>query len=91
MSVNGQVHNISFSGFSDEGCERKLKFSYPPRARGFLVNAGVEAVRVRLGREDRTALPISRVMNKNTMDSPLGQVFPNETAQLIKSSHHYRG
>jgi len=30
-------------------------------------------------------------MNKNTMDSLLGQVFPNETAQLIKSSHHYRG
>jgi len=29
-------------------------------------------------------------MNKNTMDSPLGQVFPNGTAQVIKSSHHYR-
>lgn len=36
-------------------------------------------------------LPISWAMNKNTMDLLLVQVFPNETAQLIKSSHHYRG
>lgn len=54
------------------------------------VNAKWKRLEYGLGREDRTVLPISWVMNKNTMDSPLGQVFPNGTAQVIKSSHHYR-
>lgn len=42
-------------------------------------------------KEEIGLLPISWPMNKNTMDLPPVQVFPNETAQLIKSSHHYRG
>lgn len=66
------------------------KFSALPGPKGFWVNAKWKRLEYGLGREDRTVLPISWVMNKNTMDSPLGQVFPNGTAQLIKSSHHYR-
>lgn len=88
--VNGQIRNISFSEFFDTRERRRKKVFCSSRTQGLLVNAKWKRLEYGLGREDRTVLPISWVMNKNTMDSPLGQVFPNGTAQLIKSSHHYR-
>lgn len=84
-------------------CLRVLMDKYvAPLSKGFLGKGqkGQKKVKVsdpggfsgQHGREEKIGLlPISWAMNKNTMDLLLVQVFPNETAQLIKSSHHYRG
>lgn len=57
--------------------QKKVKVSCLTPARGLLVNAGREWFEHALG-EKIGPLPISRVMNKNTMDSLLSRASVSE-------------